>query len=454
MDAVAPAGQPQPRHARLSRRVVLAGGLGGLAAATLTGCGSPVATGLVGAAPPADRLTYWSLFTGGDGDNMKLMQKAYSRSHRNVSLSPSILAWGTPYYTKLALATAGHQPPDVAVVHLSRLQTLAQADLLSDLPAQEMTSEGMPASDFTPAALTKATYDDKLYAVPLDTHPFVMYYNLDICRRAGLLDASGQLKPIEGPTELTAAFRAAQKVTGSYGAVIAVTNDPSTNWRWFATLYYQLGGTVIGDSGATLTLDDDKAAQALSFMQSLTKSGLMPKSIDGPGVTSLFSSGKAGFLLDGEWAMPTYKATPLKFSIVPVPKVFGPKQVAFADSHALVIPKNSAMSHEKRSLALGFIKSLLQSSLTWAQGGHIPAYLPVQQSASFRNLKPQSSYAAAALSAEYDPPGWYSGAGSQFENVVGAAVASSQSVTTTPAAAVRAIRSGLTPYTSAKPPVS
>ena len=44
-----------------------------------------------------------------------------------------------------------------------------------------------------------------------------MYYNVDICKKAGLLDASGKLKPLVGPAAVLNAFKAAQKVTGKYG---------------------------------------------------------------------------------------------------------------------------------------------------------------------------------------------------------------------------------------------
>lgn len=436
-----------------TRRALLGGGLAVAAGGLLSGCGSPVTRGLFGVAPPASKLTYWNLFTGGDGANMITMEKAYKKRHPDITLSATVLSWGTPYYTKLALATAGGAPPDVAIVHLSRLQTFVEAGLVSEFTSAELKSAGMPTSDFTHVAMRKATVGGAVHAIPLDTHPFVMFYNTDVCRKAGLLDGHGNLKPIHGPAELNRALQAARKVTGHYGGVVAITNDPSTNLRFFATLYYQLGGTFLADSGTRITIDDDKAVKALTFMRSLTKSGLMPQAVDDPGVTSLFSTGKAGFLFDGEWQIPTYEATPLKFNVVPVPHIYGPKPVAYADSHSFVIPTNSAMDTERRSVAVQFIKSILNSSEIWAKGGHIPAWLPVRDSASFKAMKPQANYVAAADSAEYDPPGWYSGAGSEFENIVGAAIAGSQSGATSPAAAVRAMRSGLRPYADAKPPV-
>lgn len=448
-----PADAPRTIKPSPTRRAVLGGGLATVAAGLLSGCGSPMATGLFGVAPPASKLTYWNLFTGGDGANMITMENLYKKRHPGTTLDATVLAWGTPYYTKLALATAGGAPPDVAILHLSRLQTFVEAGLVSEFSSAELDSVGMPTAKFTPAAVQKATVGGKVHAIPLDTHPFVMFYNKDVCRKAGLLDASGTLKPIHGPAELTAALRAAQKVTGKYGGVAAVTNDPSTNLRFFATLYYQLGGTFLADSGTRITIDDDKAVRALTFMRSLTKSGLMPPAIDDPGVMSVFSTGKAGFLFDGEWQIPTYQATKLKFDVVPVPHLYGPKPVAYADSHSFVIPKSSAMDAERRSTAVQFIKSVLGNSAIWAKGGHIPAWLPVRDSASFKAMQPQANYVAAADAAMYDPPGWYSGAGSQFENVVGAAIAGSQSGATSPAAAVAAMRSGLQPYADAKPPV-
>lgn len=447
---------PTRRTRPLSRRALLTAGAAGLAglAAGAAGCGGPVQQGLLGTSARPNTLVYWNLFSGGDGENMTTMVDNYAAAHPDISVQATVLSWGTPYYTKLALATAGSSPPDVAVTHLSRLSTLAGNDLLQGFSPQQLGQAGLPTSNFTPAAMQKSTVNGTVYAIPLDTHPFVMFYNVAVCREAGLLDADGRLKPLRGPEQLQAAFAAAKKVTGQYGAVVAVTNDPSTNWRWFATLYYQLGGEVMSADGARvrLTLDDAKAEQALGFMRRLTSSGLMPATVDGAGVTSLFSTGKAGFLLDGEWQIPTYAATDLTFDVVPVPHVFGPKPVAFADSHALVLPRNPGMDEQKRSLALGFVKFLLEDSLVWAAGGHIPAWLPVQRSQAFTSLTPQSNYVEAALTAEYDPPGWFSGAGSQFENVVGAAVASCQNGTTSPAQAVQAIRSGLRPYLEATPP--
>ena len=66
-----------------------------------------------------------------------------------------------------------------------------------------------------------------------------MFYNADVCQKAGLLGADGNLKPIQGTQEFEAALAAAQKVTGAYGAGSASVGDFATPWRLFQTLYSQ-----------------------------------------------------------------------------------------------------------------------------------------------------------------------------------------------------------------------
>lgn len=70
---------------------------------------------------------------------------------------------------------------------------------------------------------------------------------------------------------------------------------------------------------------------------------------------------------------------------------------------------------------LTFISYMLKDSLVWARGGHIPAYLPVTNSAAYKHLVPQSHYAAEAKHVEYDPVAWFSGSASQLETDAGLA---------------------------------
>ncbi len=381
-------------------------GLAGLAGGTLASCGSPSTSS------SGSSITFWNLFGGGDGARMIDMEQAFQKQNPATNLKAVTLAWGSPYYTKLAMSVVGNSPPNAAITHLSRLPTYAAANILEPIDLPFLAQYGITENDYLPAVWQRAQYNGKQYALALDTHPFVMYYNVDVCRKAGLLDSSNNLKPLQGPAAFTDAFQRTQKVTGNVGLSLAVQD--TTVWRLFNGLYKQLGGNVLSPDGTKFTLNEAHAEQVLNFMSDLTlKSKVANPNIDYAGSVALFGSGKAGFHWNGEWEVPTFQGT-MNFNVVPFPNIFGSQQT-WADSHAFIIPRGATPDQETKAATYQFLAGMLKQSLTWAKGGHIPAYLPVTQSAEYKALKPQSNYASDAALAVLDPAAWFSGAGSQFE---------------------------------------
>jgi multiple sugar transport system substrate-binding protein len=117
-----------------------------------------------------------------------------------------------------------------------------------------------------------------------------------------------------------------------------------------------------------------------------------------------------------------------------------------------VLPVRPDQDRARLDLALGFVRSMLDQSRTWAEGGHVPTWQPFARSEEYERLTPQSEYAAAADAAVYDPPGWYSGSGSNFENVMGGAVGAVEAGGMTPDAAIAQIRSKLSELARTAPP--
>jgi multiple sugar transport system substrate-binding protein len=363
------------------------------------------------------------------------------------------LSWGDPYYTKLSLATVGGKPPNVAVSHLTRMKTLVQADLLQELNLDDLARHGMTPDKFNRRAWEAAMVDGKVYAIPIDTHPFVLFYNTDVCGKAGLLDSSGQLAPIVGEDAFVDALRRVKEVTGAYGATHGINADPASTWRLFQTFYSQLEGEVLADNGTRVVLDDAKAKRVLDHLRLLTvEEGLIPVA-DYQGAIALFAAGQAGFHLNGEWEITTFQTAKMPFSMTLVPNVFGGPHAVQADSHTLVLPKRPGQDRAQLDLSLGFVKSMLDQSDIWAEGGHVPTWQPYATSEAYRQLSPQHNYAAAADTAVYDPPGWYSGSGSNFENVIGSAVGGVESGLFSPEAAIAQMRSQLSVLARTPSPV-
>ena len=439
---------PMTRRHFLRNSLLATGGL------TLAGCGTPLGAGFTGTKVAPGTVDYWDLFGGGDGVRMQEMLQEFEDS-QDLGLKAVTLAWGNPYYTKLSLATLGGRPPDVAVSHLSRVPTLVEAGLLQALDPGTMADFDMPAENFEPIAWDKATVGDATYAVPLDTHPFVLFYNTDICKEAGLLDSDDQLVSMDGPDAFIEALGKAKEVTGSWGGVCAINDDTATNWRIFQSLYSQLGGEILANDGTEVVIDDDKAMQVMEYVKRLSvDEELMPSSIDYGGAVALFASGDAGFFMQGEWEITTFQTAEMPFSMTLFPNVFGGDTYSCqADSHTLIIPSVSDEDPDRTDRALTLIKSLLDQSQTWAEGGHVPLWLPFQESEEYRKMQPQSNYAAAAETAAYDPPAWYSGSGSNFEIEIGTAVATVRAGQAEPETAIEQMRNGLTTFADTPSPV-
>ncbi|MFD7972665.1 extracellular solute-binding protein [Streptomyces clavifer] len=403
-----------PPH--LSRRRALAGGAGALAAVgALSGCAAPT----VAAGPGQTRLRYWHLFGGGDGVTMQGMLDDFRADHPEIALEAATLQWGAPYYTKLGMAGAGGRAPELAVLHLARLAGFAPGRLIDPFDLDLLAAHGVRPQDFPPEIWRRGQVGGKQYAVPLDTHPFVLYYQSEVCEKADLTEG-GRLKPIEGPDEFADALRAAKKVTGRPGLVTETLGpDCITPWRLFSTFYAQTGGTVLSADGKRLALDDAKALRVLEYLAALVEEGLMVRRADYGASVGIFNGGQTAFHLNGEWEITTFRTAGLPFSMARVPALFG-SAATQADCHTFVLPHQTDRGGAPNEAAHTLVAWMLRNSVAWAEGGHVPAYLPVLEDPAYLGLKPQSEYRDVIDDVALDEPAWFAGSASRLWIELGA----------------------------------
>ena len=151
------------------------------------------------------------------------MLQKFTKQHPELGLQHITLSWGNPYYTKLSLATIGDKPPDVGVAHASRLPTLQAANLLQELTPQVLAKHGLTADKFNQKALQACTVNGKIFGLPLDTHTFVLFYNTDICKKAGLL-ATMAFSIQEAHAEVIVHLDSTPVMADSEGLRIALSN--------------------------------------------------------------------------------------------------------------------------------------------------------------------------------------------------------------------------------------
>ena len=165
-------------------------------------------------AAAAQTVTFWHLFGGGDGERLAAILDEIDAEHADSDVRELILPWGNPYYTKLALAAVGGSPPDVAVMHATRIPAFAPAGLLEELTPELLAKHGLEGDRFLEQPWKSGQSGGRQYAIPLDTHPFVLYYNTELAEKAG---------PARGRRAQAArrAGRAARRLRGGQGGARA-----------------------------------------------------------------------------------------------------------------------------------------------------------------------------------------------------------------------------------------
>lgn len=396
---------------QLSRRQLLTGSAllgGGLLATSLTGCGGAAQAGEV------REIGFWHLLSGGDGTKMQAMIANANQANSGFKVHPTVLAWGPPYYTKLAMASAGGRPPEVAIMHASRVPGYAPGGLIEPWDLGLLAENGITPENFAPRIWEKGQQGGKVFSLALDSHPFIMFYNTDIAGKAGLLESNGLLQEVSSPDEFKAMALEMQKVTKAHGLSFGYLNLGSQMWRLFYTLYKQHGAEIVLTPGRQMEADRDAAIESLEFMASLFDDTIAARSVDINTGIAEFVRGDSGMLFSGGWELPTMKKAKLPFDAVTIPTLYG-TPASYADSHSFVLPRQLAVDEVKRKDAYKFVSDVLKGSLLWAEAGHIPAFQPVVQSPAYGELTPQIHYANAADIINYDPDSWFSGSGSDWQ---------------------------------------
>ncbi|MEV6796381.1 extracellular solute-binding protein [Streptomyces sp. NPDC051320] len=432
----------------LNRRQLLTG-VGGLAVAGSFGFAA-LGTGADALASTAHtRVRYWNLFSGGDGANMIAILDAFRKAYPDIDVKDSTLTWGNPYYTKLAMAASGNRAPELGVMHLGRIPGFAPGRLLDPFDVDLLARYGLREQDFSPAVWKRGMVDGKLYGVPLDTHVQISFYRKDICKKAGLIGDDGKLVPISSTDDWFAALKAAKKVVkGGLETVGIHANDQNFSWWFFLSFYTQLGGTCLSPDGSDVTFDTDKATRVLEFLRKHVTDGYATVGADDG---ASFTNGSA-FVWEGDWSVPVYTGAGLDYGATPMPGVFGPP-TSQAESHGFVLPHQSSRGGAGNEAAHRLTAFIVKNALEWAKGGHIPAYLPIQDDADYHKLQPQSEYSSAMDHLAFEPSAWFSGSTGTLSQRIGPVVAASNLGSTKPEAAARRMRGVLEKLLTMKNPM-
>ncbi|MFF1834279.1 extracellular solute-binding protein [Streptomyces sp. NPDC058231] len=432
----------------LNRRQLITG-LGGLAVAGSLGFAALGSGADALASSAASRVRYWNLFSGGDGYNMIAMLDAFRKANPDIDVKDSTLAWGNPYYTKLAMAAAGSRAPDLGVSHLGRVAGFAPGRLLDPWDTDLLARYGIREQDFNPVLWKRATIDGRLYALPLDIHVQLNFYRKDVLKKAGLLGDDGLIVPVTSTQEWFDTLKAARKATAKGLQTVGIhANDQNFAWWFFVAFYTQLGGSYFNDAMTEVTFDEDRATQVLEFLRQHVTDGY---AVAGAADAEQFMNGSP-FVWEGNWSVPVYSGAKIEYGATPLPPVFG-KQATHAESHSFVLPHQADRGGASNDGAHRLAAYIVKNALAWAAGGHIPAYTPTLSTAAYRKLTPQNEYVSAMDHQATEPKAWFSGSTGTLAARIGPVVAASSLGSAEPAAAAHRMKNVLETLLAMKNPM-
>lgn len=349
-------------------------------------------------------VSFWSLFTGGDGEYFDAMIDEFNRTHTDIQMTTDTVKFDN-YYTKLTAALAAGNAPDMIVLHQARIRNYGPTNQLLVLD-DYLEGIDAPMEDFVASPLESCKLDGKLYALPLDVHPIIMYVNVGLLKEAGINDIPTNYE------EIIAAAKAVKAKTGKMG--IACDNTTAvykayTLTRLFFSMMKQQDGSLLSDDYTKATFNNEKGVVALkALIDMVNKYGVTPKGLDYDTSVNSFKLGEAAFHFNGVWATGTMEsAEDLDFVAVPLPGLVG-KPAAWGGSHTLAIPASKAVDEEHVDAILECMLWITAHGEMWAKAGHIPIRESVHESAEFKALPYRADYAGAASSFVAPPatPAW------------------------------------------------
>lgn len=260
----------------------------------------------------------------------------YNRTHHaNVQYS-FIPTADNNYFPKILTELEGGVAPDVFYVGDTDVSKLIADQIVVELTPYLNSAKSLARPDDYVAGLWGAakTRSGKIYGVPVDCNPLVLWYNQRVLEKAGITTMPADLYQ-QGQWTRDAFQSMLEKIhaSGKYGYIL---DDGTTYyWSWCTAN----GGTVYDNNGYGnfIAHENPQSLAAMTWLANCIRSKIIVFQADlpkGQGDDLAFIGNQVGFLLVGRWFLPEFKTTQgLRYDIVPVPSSNGkiaPANVALA----------------------------------------------------------------------------------------------------------------------------
>lgn len=233
--------------------------------------------------------------------------------------------------------------------------------------------------------------DGELYALPMDSSVYGLFYNVEMFER---YNAEHPGSPLRMPDaswtwdDLRAAARALA-THGPRGEIDRRGFDFAV-WAWpFLTLFAQAGGELWSADGQTCLIDSEAGVKALKLLRAMERDDrsfapTLGSYTAGTGADVLFGNGRTAMMFDGSWRVPNLELNypGLRFAVAPLPR--GERRAVVTGSVMWAISANSRHKDE----AWAMLRWLVEDEQAAAYWDTLrvapPANLAVLASPAFR----------------------------------------------------------------------
>ncbi|MEP7187781.1 MAG: sugar ABC transporter substrate-binding protein, partial [Roseiflexaceae bacterium] len=259
-------------------------------------------------------------------ERQKQFDALFTKRHPNITIKAENTPWGQ-FRQKYLAQAAGGALPDLFYVHFSWAQDLAKNNTMIPLDDYIAKEKDFHLDDFIKSSLPSYQRDGKLWVVPYDEGPGILYYNKDIFDKGGVKypDDSWTLDDLKA---------AAIKLTSGDGAnkIFGFGGTPTPGDSLLAPPYlFPFGAQYLSEPKEDqYLLNKPEAVAAMDWWMELrSKDKAVPSPAETLGFSQAnidaFQVGRVAMKIDGSWATPGISQNAkFKWDVAKWPK--GPKK--------------------------------------------------------------------------------------------------------------------------------
>lgn len=282
-------------------------------------------------------FVYWAA-AGGEEEAFRNLIADFEAANPNIKVKAQQVPppQQGDYYTKIRTRIAGNDAPDVFRVQYQMIGEFASQDALLDV-----SDVVGPTSDkFHPSLLTAVSLNNKIYGLPHHTDTLAVFYNKTYLDKLGIHPPTRIEKAWTWEEMLSVAKKIQDEKLASYG--IAFNWKESSAYRSLP-FFFQNGATLLTSDLKQANVNTPEAIETLRFLKKMferymSEGNSMKGSDD---INLLFTSGKAGLLVSGNWMIPKWEEEMKNYewgvTYMPVKK----SPASDLGGNALAIPVNS-----------------------------------------------------------------------------------------------------------------